>query len=103
MRQAAVEQHLVVPDAYDANVLIPTALASTAPKGYAKAVVINGTKHIVEAESELALEKAVGEVYKAAMVQPAATEQHTEEQPRGADGRFATQAEIDEQAAHISE
>jgi hypothetical protein len=90
---AAVEQRLVVPDAYDNSVLIPTNLVDgPQPQKFARSVIIDGTKHVVQADSELALEKSVGDLYRA-QLQPVAMRR---EQPRGTDGRVVEQMKTDE-------
>jgi hypothetical protein len=99
MKNAAVEQGLAHRE-WDETIVTPNE-PGTVPKGFARTVTINGTKHVVEADSELALEKAMGDLYRAKL-QPAATEQQTE-QARGTDGRFVAQDDAEAQAAHISE
>jgi len=93
LANAAVEQRLVVPDVYDNSVLIPTALASAAPKRFAKAVTINGVKHIIEGDTEQALLQGETELYRA-QLQPAARTERSA-QPRGIGGRFVSQIEED--------
>src|ERR1700675_483685 len=80
LRQAAIDQNLVHRD-WDPNILTPNE-PGTAPRGYARAVTINGTKHVVERATEIELEKAVGDLYRAQLT-PAITTQQTE-QPRDA-------------------
>jgi hypothetical protein len=70
MAERAVQQGLVQRDAYDPSVLIPVE-SGTAPQKFFRAVTIKGQTQIVEAESEIALEKAVGNLYRADL-QPAA-------------------------------
>jgi hypothetical protein len=106
LRQAALDQRLVTPDIYDPGVLLPTE-PGTAPRGYARAIVIDGVKHVVEAATELELEKAVGDLYRAALTLPAATERT--EPARDPQGRFTAEptpeekAEGELQAAHQAE
>jgi hypothetical protein len=89
LKDAAVEQHLAVRE-WDESILTPTALAGAPrPQKFARAVIIDGHKHIVEADSGLALEKSVGDLYRSAM-QPAATTQQTTEQPRNERGQFVS-------------
>jgi len=96
-REALVSQHLAVRDIYSPDVLIPTALASAPrPTKFARAVTIDGKKHIVEADSEPELEKAEVALYRSVLqpttAAPAAT---TTSAPArdAATGRFKSPAE----------
>jgi hypothetical protein len=81
MKEAAISQKLAHRD-WDESILVPNELG-TAPRGFARAVTIDGTKHVVEGATEIELEKAVGVLYRAA------TTQQTE-QPRNDLGRFVS-------------
>jgi len=89
LKDAAVEQRIAVRE-WDQSIVTPVN-PGTDPKAYARAIVIDGTKHIVSGASEIELEKAVGDLYRA-QLQPAAT---TTEQPARdtSTGRFTSQAE----------
>ena len=101
LRDAAVNQGVVRPDIYDPNVLLEVA-PGTVPRGYAKTVIVNGLKHILEGSTEAELLQAENALYRAA-VQPATTQQT--EQPRDTStGRFTSSAEpivSDEQKAAL--
>ena len=91
LAQAALDQQLVTRDSINPEVLLPTALAGAAPKRFGKVVVLNGIKHILEAEDELGLQKAENDLYRR-LVAPAAEMQQSD-QPRDAAGRFTSQPE----------
>ncbi len=92
--QAAVDQGLVTRDYYSPDVLLPVEGATA--QRYAKAVVVDGVKHIIEADSELALEKSVGEFLRAQLTQQT---QQTQQTRDNATGRFVEQGKQDEAAA----
>jgi hypothetical protein len=101
LRQAAIDQNLVHRD-WDPTILTPNE-PGTDPKAYARAIVIDGTKHIVSGATEIELEKAVGDLYHA-QLQPATT---TTEQPArdASTVRFTSSAEpgvSEEQKAALS-
>lgn len=68
MRQAMLDQNLVRPD-WDPSYLIPVE-PSAAPRGFARTVTIDGRKHVVERATEIQLEKAVGDLYRAQLTPP---------------------------------
>ncbi len=87
LHQAAIEQALVVPDAFDASNLIPTAKATAAqPQRFAKR--FDG--RIFEGSSELEIEKNIGDYMRAKMAQP---EARTEVPARDEQGRFVSPAD----------
>jgi hypothetical protein len=88
LHEQEVQQGLVTRDYYSPDVLIPTPLADAAPRKFARAVTIDGQKHIVEGASELELEKAVTDLYRAAMQPAATTRPAPTQQPRDEAGRF---------------
>jgi hypothetical protein len=94
LANAAVEQRLVVPDAYDASILLPVE-QGTAPQKFAKAVIVNGVKHIIEGNSELELEKAESAFYRKQFEQPPVT--HSE-QPCSDHGRSVSDEDAAAQA-----
>jgi hypothetical protein len=95
MAARAIQQGLVKRDQYDPNVLIPTE-PGTAPQKFARAVTINGMKHIIESDSELGLEKAVGDLFRAEL-QPAASATQQTEVARDDRVRFTSeQGRLDE-------
>src|SRR6476646_10456125 len=91
LREAAVEQKLVVPDIYDPNVLIPTE-AAVQPRNFAKTVTINGQKHVIEGSTETELAQTENALYRKLFAQPAAAART--EPTRDADtGRFRSAAD----------
>jgi hypothetical protein len=90
MKSEMVSQGFVKRD-WDPELFIENPIG-TAPRAHARAVTINGTKHVVEGATEIELEKAVGDLYRAQLT-PAATTQQTE-QPRDiSTGRFVSAEE----------
>ena len=87
LRAAAISQHAITPD-WDPELYTENPVAPE-PKGYVRVVIIDGRKTIVEADSELSLEKSVGDLYRAAMAQPATSTQQIE-QPRNERGQFVS-------------
>ena len=72
LKDAAVSQNLAVRE-WDESILTPTALADAPrPQKFARAVTIDNRKHIIEAATEIDLERAVSDLYRSAM-QPATT------------------------------
>src|SRR5260221_8503813 len=95
MAEAALTQGLVTPDALNPTVLIPTALADHAPRSFAKAITINGTKHILEAADEAGLVAAETALYKSLFQQDASQEQRRDP----ATGQFTTQTDKEAEEA----
>ena len=62
LRGLAVEQNLVRRDLFSPDVLIP--VEHPQPKTFAKVIVVNGVKHVVEAGSKEGLDAAEIEVYR---------------------------------------
>jgi hypothetical protein len=85
MKSAAVEQGLVKRD-WDPQLFIETPLGTAAPKRFAKAVVVNGVKTVLEGDSEQSLLAAETAFYRQ-QFQPVATETRSE-QPRNEHGQF---------------
>jgi hypothetical protein len=98
LHHAAIEQALVVPDIYDASNLLPTEKA-TAPQARRFAKKLDG--QFFEGDSELEVEKAIGDYMRAKINQP---EARTDVQPRDEQGRFtADQGRADENAVQRAE
>ncbi len=91
LKEISVQNGLLKRD-WDPALLIPVA-PGTVPKSYGRTVTIDGRKHIVEAATEIDLERAVSDLYRSAM-QPAATTttRQTEQPP-------VNQANADQKAA----
>ena len=79
----ALEQHLIEPDAFNPSVMHPTPLADHAPKQFAKVVVIDNVKHILQADSPEALVQQETALLKSVFEQP-----DSEQQARDSNGRF---------------
>lgn len=101
MAQAALEQHLVERDVMNSSHLIPTALADHAPRSFAKVIVINGVKHVLEAPDELGLAQAETNLMRKLFSQPEETEET--EQRRDASGRFVSQNDIEAEQQRLVE
>jgi hypothetical protein len=90
LRQAAVDQQLVVPDIYDPNILLATERATAPqPQRFAKTITVDGTKFVVEGTSESDLAQKEIEFYRAQM-QPTTTRT---EPARDENGRFTSPAD----------
>jgi len=101
MARAAVEQGLVTPDKYDPNVLLPTELAFAAqPQRFAKTVTVDGTKHVIEGDSEIDLSRKEIEFYRTQMQQPTTTKT---ESVRDEQGRFTSPADQNQNAFQRAE
>jgi hypothetical protein len=78
MRQAAIDQGAVVPDIYDPNVLLEVVPGerSAAPQKFGKTVTVNGTKHVLSANSEAELLASENALFRGLFSQtaPARTE-----------------------------
>jgi len=95
LKQAAVDQGLAT-RAWDPSILEPVE-PGTRPRAYAKAVVLNGVKHIIEGATEQEMLANENEFYRTQVAQPAAaaaTEQHRDDA-----GRFVAAKSAEEQAA----
>ena len=79
MRQAAIDQRLVVPDPYNQTILIP-AEPGTQPRGYAKVITVNGVKHVLEGETQQELDAAEVELYRSIQTSQQTAEQETPEE-----------------------
>jgi len=88
LANAAVQQQLAVPDAYDSSVLLPTDLANAAPKKVGKVVRLNGVTHSLIADDEAGLLAQENALYRQAK-QPAATVELAA-QPRNERGQFVS-------------
>jgi len=91
LRQAALAQHVVVPDAFDPNVLHQVE-PGTAPRKFAQTVEIGGVKRIFEGNSELEVAQQVNEFMRQTFAQPAATMQQNDP-TRDERGRFVSAEE----------
>jgi hypothetical protein len=91
MADAAVRQGLATRDFYDPSIILPTE-GTAAPQKFARAVVINGVKHVVEANSPVELEKAEAALYRQALT-PTETQQ-----PRDSVGKFVSQEDANKTA-----
>jgi hypothetical protein len=90
LRQAAIDQKIVTPDAYDPNVLLEVEPGSQ-PRAYAKRITVNGVTHLIEGSSETDLLAKENAFFKEQFT--ATTQQH--EQPRdAADAAKAAQDEL---------
>src|SRR5665213_1225702 len=92
LAQVAVDNGLVTRDIYSPDVLLEVD-GATNPQKYAKSINVNGRKHILEADSELALAEAEAAFYRAAIANPTTAAQPTtakvaSEQTRDTAGRF---------------
>lgn len=104
MHEHEIQRGLVRPD-WDPDILVPVE-PGTAPRGFAKTIVVGNVKHLLESDSELGLAQAETALYHKLFAEPAATTTQSE-QPRGTDGRFVEQTptNADDQAhvAHLAE
>jgi|SRR6267378_1017086 len=92
MSQARLSQGLVRPD-WDPSFLIEVE-NTAAPRKFAKSITVDGQKRIFEAESELELERSIGDYFRALQgaqeSNPARQQQQTTEQPRNERGQFVS-------------
>jgi hypothetical protein len=96
MQQARLDQNLVRPD-WDPSFLIPVE-PSAAPRKFAKSITVDGQKRIFEADSELELERSIGDYFRAlqgAQETNPARQQAEQTQPRNQHGQFTTQEDAD--------
>ena len=101
-----VDKGLATRDYYSPRVLLPVEGATANPQKFAKSVSVNGRKHILEADNELALAEAEAALYRAAIAEPTAAAQPTTtakaatEQPRDTStGRFTAAQDAEAKAA----
>ena len=92
MQQARLDQNLVRPD-WDPSFLIPVE-PSAAPRKFARSITVDGQKRIFESDSELELERSIGDYFRALQGaterNPARQQQQTTEQPRNERGQFVS-------------
>jgi hypothetical protein len=97
MQQARLDQNLVRPD-WDPSFLIPVE-PSAAPRKFARSITVDGQKRIVESDSELELERSIGDYFRALQgaqeTNPARQQQQTIEQPRNERGEFVSAKDAD--------
>ena len=98
LRTAALDQKLVVPDAFDHNILLP--VESTASTRFEKTVEVGGVEKTFSGSSELEVERAVNAYMREIFSESSTTQQ---EQPRGNDGRFQSQDDAQLEAVRKSE
>jgi len=99
LKDAAVSQNLAVRE-WDESILTPTALADAPrPQKFARAVTIDNRKHIIEAATEIDLERAVSDLYRAQMQPATTTTTRQTEQPHADQTRIVNQADADRKAA----
>jgi hypothetical protein len=104
LRQAAVEQNLAQADPYNPEILTPTARAETPqPQRFGKTVVVNGTKHVLDADSESELAQKEIEVYRSLMQPTTARTEVAREENAGRFISTADQSKADENAFQRSE
>ncbi len=94
MRSASLEQNLVTRD-WDPNILNPVE-PGTAPRGYAKTIVVNGVKTILEGATEEDLLSKETDFYRRTFGQSASTDTRTEQARDAATGRFVEQTQTNE-------
>ena len=95
-RDAAIKQHLVVPDIYNPQVLLPVE-PGMQPRSFAKSVTVNGVKHILEGATETELLQNETALYRRLFSEPASA---GTEQPRDpATGQFRATAEQNNNSA----
>jgi hypothetical protein len=101
MRQAMLDQNLVKED-WSPDYLMPVEQRPE-PQKVGRVIVLNGVKHSLVAEDEAGLLAQETAIYRAAMAQPVATPERTE-QPRNERGQFtaAEPSVSDEEKAALS-
>ena len=100
LAEATVAQGLATRDIYDPQVLLPTALANTAPRGFARPITIDGVKHIVEGTTELELEQNTTALYRSIFAGNADEEDSTPARD-AATGRFVAESTQDDDASAL--
>ena len=97
LHTASTRQGLTVPDAINSSILLPKELAGAAPKRFGKAITVEGQKRFFEADSELEVERQIGDYFRETLAAresiPARRQQQPTEQPRDAAGRFTSDQE----------
>jgi hypothetical protein len=97
MHDRAVQQGLVVPDLYSPDVLLP--VEQPTPRRFGKAVTVDGQKRFFEADSELELEREIGNYFRETLAARDTNperqqQQQSTDQPRdAATGRFTAEPE----------
>jgi hypothetical protein len=95
MHDRAVQQGLVIPDRFSPDVLLP--VDQPTPKRFGKSVTVDGSKRWFEGDSELEVERRIGDYFRETLAardtNPARQQQQPTEQPRDAAGRFTTEQE----------
>jgi hypothetical protein len=86
LREAAISQNLVFRDKYSPDLLLQVEQPAT-PRAYAKGVMINGQKHIVEGATEQEASEKLIEVYRQALAQSPAEKENTRQRDDDT-GRF---------------
>ena len=86
---------MFVADRYDPSILLPNPEVEpgTNPRGFAKTIVINGEKHILEAPTEAGLLAAENQLLQSVLATPAAAK--TEVARDATTGRFVQAEEVD--------
>lgn len=96
LKNAAIAQGLAHRE-WDETIITPNE-PGTVPRAYGRTITVNGKSTIITGDSELALERAVGEFYRETFAgQPAVTE--STEPERDSAGRFVAAKTPEEQAA----
>jgi hypothetical protein len=108
LHSASTRQGLTVPDKFSPDVLIPTELADAAPKRFGKAITVDGQKRFFEADSELELEREIGDYFRETLnardTNPARQQQQqSTEQPRNERGQFTAAESTSVDAAQKAE
>lgn len=92
MISLAEQQSLITRDQYDPNITYATPLADAAPKKFGKVLMINGEKHVLEADSPENLARAEADFYQEIFGKKSDSNTNSAtEQPRdAASGRFVS-------------
>lgn len=103
LHAAAIDAALVVPDAFDRTVLLP--VDQPQPKKFAKVVILDGEKHILESDSEQGLVNAELELMRAKFhPQANAGQSQNQQQPRDAkNGQFLPRRDAADDAQRADE
>ena len=89
LRSEAISQRLVVPDRYSPDILLPVDQpALGTPRAYAKGVIIDGKKIIVEGATEQEASEKLIEVYRQALANQSPAEKENTRQRDDDTGRF---------------
>jgi hypothetical protein len=93
MHDRSIRIGVTRPDVYDNSVLLPVA-PGTAPKGYAKTVVVDGQKHVLGPfATELELAQKENELFRSTFTDRPATQTRTEHARDAETGRFVERSE----------